>query len=91
MRRLTARAGRAAAETQLRAEEERFDAGLSTSFFVLTRQNDLTQARLAETAALADLRKAGVEWSRAAGTLLGERRIETENDEPATPPAGGTR
>lgn len=86
-----ARAGRAAAETQLKAEEERFDAGLSTSFFILTRQNDLTQARLAETAALADLRKAGVEWSRAAGTLLSERRIETENDEPATPPQGGTR
>jgi HAE1 family hydrophobic/amphiphilic exporter-1 len=87
----SARAGKAAAETQLRAEEERFDAGLSTSFFVLTRQNDLTQARLAETAALADLRKAGVEWSRAAGTLLAERRIETEKDDPAKSPEGGTR
>lgn len=86
-----ARAGMAAAQTQLKAEEERFDAGLSTSFFVLTRQNDLTQARLAETAALADLRKAGVEWSRANGTLLAERRIETEKDEPAKSPEGGTR
>jgi len=86
-----ARAGKAAAETQLKAEEDRFEAGLSTSFFVLTRQNDLTQARLAETAALADLRKAGVEWSRAAGTLLEERRIRTENDEPATSPEGGSR
>ena len=86
-----ARAGMAAAEAQLKAEEERFDAGLSTSFFVLTRQNDLTQARLAETAALADLRKAGVDWSRAAGTLLAERRIETEKDEPARSPEGGNR
>lgn len=86
-----ARAGQAAAETQLRAEEERFAAGLSTSFFVLTRQNDLTQARLAETAALADLRKARVEWSRATGTLLSERRIETEKAEPAKSPEGGTR
>jgi HAE1 family hydrophobic/amphiphilic exporter-1 len=86
-----ARAGRTAAETQLTAEEERFAAGLSTSFFVLTRQNDLTQAKLAETAALADLRKAHVEWARATGTLLAERRIETEKDEPATSPDGGTR
>jgi HAE1 family hydrophobic/amphiphilic exporter-1 len=86
-----ARAGMAAARTQLKAEEERFDAGLSTSFFVLTRQNDLTQARLAESAALADLRKAGVEWSRATGTLLSERRIETESDEPAKAPVGGSR
>jgi HAE1 family hydrophobic/amphiphilic exporter-1 len=86
-----ARAGRAAAETQLNAEEERFDAGLSTSFFVLTRQNDLTQARLAETAALADLRKARVEWARATGTLLSERRIEIEDTDPAQGPDGGTR
>ncbi|MBI5445615.1 MAG: TolC family protein, partial [Deltaproteobacteria bacterium] len=55
-----ARAGRSAAEDQLRAEEERFSAGLTTSYFVLTRQNDLTQALLAETGALADLRKARV-------------------------------
>ncbi|MFN7987297.1 MAG: TolC family protein [Thermoanaerobaculia bacterium] len=86
-----ARAAKAAAETQLRAETERFDAGLSTSFFVLTRQNDLTQALLAETAALADLRRARVELSRAAGTLLAERRIETENDPPAAAPEGGNR
>jgi HAE1 family hydrophobic/amphiphilic exporter-1 len=86
-----ARAGKAAAETQLGAEEERFDAGLSTSFFVLTRQNDLTQALLAETAALADLRKARVEWGRAAGTLLSDRQIEIQDTEPAPAPAGGPR
>ena len=81
----------AAARTQLTAEEERFEAGLSTSFFVLTRQNDLTQALLAETAALSDLRKARVELSRAAGTLLAERRFETEKDQPARSPEGGPR
>lgn len=86
-----ARAGRTAAETQLRVEEERFDAGLSTTFFVLTRQNDRTQALLAETAALADLRKSRVEWARATGTLLEERHIETENDPPAASPQGGSR
>lgn len=86
-----ARAGKAAAQTQLGAETDRFDAGLSTSFFVLTRQNDLTQAQLAETAALADLRKARIEWSRAIGTLLPERRVETEKETPAAAPQGGTR
>lgn len=86
-----AEAGRTASETQLRAEEERFAAGLTTSFFVLTRQNDLTQARLAQTAALADLRKARVEWSRAQGTLLAERHISVQETEPAAVPAGGSR
>ena len=88
---VAARAARAAAETQLKAEEERFEAGLSTSFFVLTRQNDLTQALLSETAAMADLRKARVELSRAGGTLLAERRIATDDDEPATAPERGNR
>lgn len=88
---VAARAGRAAAETQLRAEEERFVAGLSTTFFALTRQNDLTLALLAETAALSDLRKARVEWSRATGTLLSERRIEIHDTESAAAPQGGAR
>ncbi len=86
-----ARAGREAAETQLRAEEERFSAGLTTSFFVLTRQNDLTQAVIAETAARADQRRALVEWARATGTLLRDRNVRIEEPQPAAPPAGGTR
>ena len=40
---------RSAAEIQLYAEQERFKAGLSTNFLVLTRQNDLTAARVTET------------------------------------------
>lgn len=86
-----ARAARLAAETQLRAEEERFAAGLTTSFFVLTRQNDLTQARLVETQALADLRTARVERARAEGTLLSDRRIQLHDIEPAAAPERGTR
>ncbi|HPA52606.1 MAG TPA: TolC family protein [Thermoanaerobaculia bacterium] len=85
------RAARLAAETQLRAEEERFAAGLTTSFFVLTRQNDLTQARLVETQALADLRMARVERARAEGTLLSDRRIQLHASEPAAAPERGTR
>ena len=84
-----ARAARRAAETQLLAEEERFAAGLTTTYFVLTRQNDLTQALLAETQALADLRTARVERARAEGTLLADRRILLHETEPAPAPERG--
>jgi len=85
-----ARAGREAAETLLHSENERFAAGTTTPFFVLTRQNDLTQARIAEVAALADQRKALVELARAKGTILAERNVRIEEKKPA-PPAGGSR
>ena len=84
-----AKAGRAAAETQLRAEKERYGVGLSTNFFVLTRQNDLAQAVLTETAALTDYRKALTDFARASGTLLDERRIEIRDDAPAVKAEGG--
>lgn len=71
-----ARAGREAAETQLFAEQEKFAVGLSTNFFVLTRQNDLTSARQTEITALTDYEKAATEFARSAGTLLEERQIE---------------
>jgi len=71
-----AHAGLAAAETQLRAEQDRFGVGLSTNFFVLTRQNDLALAQLAEIAALTDYRKAVTELGRATGTLLRDRNIQ---------------
>jgi HAE1 family hydrophobic/amphiphilic exporter-1 len=73
-----ARAGLAAAETQLRAEQDRFSAGLSTNFFVLTRQNDLALAQLAEIAALTDYRKAQTEVARSTGSLLRDRNIRFE-------------
>jgi len=83
-----AKAGRAAAETQLGAEKERYGVGLSTNFFVLTRQNDLAQAVLTETAALTDYRKALTDFARATGTLLDERRIEIQGDAPAVKAEG---
>jgi outer membrane protein TolC len=82
-----ARAGRAAAETQLFAEQERFAVGLSTNFFVLTRQNDLTSARVTEISALTDYRRAAIEFARAQGTLLSDRRITIEP--PAAAGGGG--
>jgi outer membrane protein TolC len=84
-----AKAGRAAAETQLNAEKERYGVGLSTNFFVLTRQNDLASAILTEIAALTDYRKALTDYARAAGTLLEERRIEITGDAPAIQAAEG--
>jgi HAE1 family hydrophobic/amphiphilic exporter-1 len=71
-----ARAARDAAEVQLQAEQDRFTAGLTTTFLVLTRQNDLATARLGETSALAAWRRALVELSRAKGTILAERNID---------------
>ena len=84
-----AKAGRSAAETQLNAEKERYGVGLSTNFFVLTRQNDLASAVLTEIAALTDYRKALTDYARAAGTLLDERRIEITGDAPAVQAAEG--
>jgi outer membrane protein len=73
-----AHAAREAAEVQLAAEEDRFKVGLSTNFLVLTRQNDLASARLAEIEALTDYRTARTEMARATGSLLEERRIDVE-------------
>lgn len=63
-----ARASRVAAEAQLRGEEERFRAGLSTNFFVLDRQNQLSEARGSEAQALTDYNKAIVDLQRFTGT-----------------------
>ncbi len=70
-----ARAGREAAEVQLSSEKDRYAVGLSTNFLVLTRQNDLSRARLDEISALTDYRTARTEMARATGSLLEERGI----------------
>lgn len=80
-----ARATREAAEIQIQAERDRFEAGTSNLFFVITRQNELAAAHLAETVALADSRKADTELARAMGTLLEERGVTVQPDN------GGTR
>ncbi len=81
-----ARSGLSAAETQLYAEQERFNVGLSTNFLVLTRQNDLTVARVTLTEALSAYRQAATELARATGTLLERRQITVARTEPASPP-----
>ncbi len=73
-----ARAAREAAEVQLVSERDRYGAGLSTNFLVLTRQNDLSRARLDEIAAQTDYRRAETELARVSGTLLAARNIEVK-------------
>jgi outer membrane protein TolC len=70
-----AQASRQAAEVQLQAERDRFEAGTTNTFFILTRQAELANAQLAETVALVEQRKAETELARAMGTLLERRGI----------------
>lgn len=65
-----ARSQREAAEIQLSAERDRYATGLSTNFLVLTRQNDLSRARLDEISARTDYRTARTEMARASGRLV---------------------
>ena len=76
-----AHAAREAAEVQLQGERDKLEAGTTNTFFVLTRQNDLAAAQVAETVALADYRKAQTELARATGTLLEQRGIAIEGEE----------
>jgi HAE1 family hydrophobic/amphiphilic exporter-1 len=59
-----ARASVKAAEEQLKGEEQKFAAGLSTTFFVLQRQNELSVARGNELRAKTDYNKAKADLQR---------------------------
>jgi HAE1 family hydrophobic/amphiphilic exporter-1 len=74
----TSRASREAAEVQLASEQRRADAGLSTTFFVLTRQNELADARARELRALTDYNAAVVELQRVIGTTLSANAIDVD-------------
>ena len=71
-----AHAARVAAESQLESEQRRYEAGLSTNFLVLTRQQELSEARGRELRALTDYDKAIAELQRATGTTLSIHNIE---------------
>jgi HAE1 family hydrophobic/amphiphilic exporter-1 len=84
---LRSEAARAASEyarQQLKGEEKKFQAGLSTTFLVLQRQTDLSQARAAELSALADYNKAVAELQRVISATLTDNNIEIK---PAIQPA----
>ena len=56
------RASRALAERRLEAEEKKFQAGMSTSFFVFQAQRDLSQARANELRAVVDYNHSLVDY-----------------------------
>lgn len=86
-----ARAAREAAEIQLGSEQERFAVGMSTNFLVLTRQNELSRARLDEIQALSDHRRALTELQRASGRLLQERGVVVAEGVPVSGALGGSK
>ena len=66
-----ATAARELAEEQLRAEESRFEVGLSTNFFVVQAQRDLATAQDNELRAILDFQLALIEFERAQRSSLG--------------------
>ncbi len=74
------RAAREYAEKQLEGEEKKFSAGLSTTFFILQRQNELAQSRGTELRALADYNKAVAELQRVISTTLSSNSIEIKSE-----------
>lgn len=63
---------------KLDAEERKFENGMSTSFEVLTFQNDLADAELALINALLDYQKALVALEQAKGTLLPSHSLSVD-------------
>jgi outer membrane protein len=85
-----ARAAEKYAQDQLEGEQKKFQAGLSTTFLILTRQNDLSQARGVALRAVADYNKSIAELQRAVSTTLSSNNIEVSSDVPTSynPTAG---
>ena len=73
-----ARIARQYAEETLNAEGEKLEAGRSTSFVVLRLQRDLTDARVTELRAIADLQNSLAELTRVQGISLKENNIFLE-------------
>ena len=72
----TAQASREAAEKQYQSEQRRFDSGLSTTYFVLERQNALSESRGRELRAMTEYNKAISELQRVMGTTLTSANVE---------------
>jgi len=72
----SARASREAAQKQSDSEQRRFQAGLSTTFLVLERQNALSEAQGRELRALTEYNKALSELQRVMGTTLAASNVE---------------
>jgi HAE1 family hydrophobic/amphiphilic exporter-1 len=85
MAKLRIEAAKAATEyarQQLIGEEKKFAAGLSSTFLILTRQNELSQAQFTELQALGDYNKAVVQLQRVISTTLSSNSIEIKAEAP---------
>jgi outer membrane protein TolC len=67
-------------QEKLEAEQKKFENGMSTSFEVLTFQNDLADAELALIRAGLDYVTAQTELERAKGTLLESRGLSLDSE-----------
>jgi outer membrane protein len=74
-----ARAASIAAGAQLAGEQEKFRAGLSTTFLVLQRQNDKTLAEGTEVRALTDYNKALADLQRVTGMTLVSNNVQVKS------------
>jgi outer membrane protein TolC len=70
------RAARALAEEQLRVEQRRLEAGVTTTFNVLSFQRDLSAAQANELRAIADYVESLANLERVRGTVLEANQIE---------------
>lgn len=68
------------AQRQLDGEQKRFEAGLTVTFFVLQRQNDLSIAKGQYLRALTDYNKLVAQLQRDIGTTLSQNNIEVRSD-----------
>ncbi|HEY5837406.1 MAG TPA: TolC family protein [Pyrinomonadaceae bacterium] len=75
---LTSRMARESAEQQLAGEEKLYEVGRSTTFLLLSRQNELTFARTNELQAQTDYNKALADLQRATGSTLRINNISVE-------------
>jgi outer membrane protein TolC len=66
------------AELQYQSEQRKFDAGQSTNFFVLDRQNALSAARGRELRAMTDYTKSIAELQRVLSTTLTSNNVEVK-------------
>jgi HAE1 family hydrophobic/amphiphilic exporter-1 len=73
-----ARLARQYAEEQFAGEQKKFSAGLSTTFLVLTRQNDLILARGSEVSSLAAYNNAVAALQLATGSTLSANNIQIQ-------------
>jgi outer membrane protein TolC len=72
------RLARELAEKKLQAEEEKLKVGLSTNYFVLTYQRDLSDARIAELRSIVDYVISVASLEKATGTNLKNKGISIE-------------